>query len=616
MNKTAVLVLALSSVMIMSGSLAFAQGDISGTSTSSSAMIKLSTYTVGSYNSFGTMTNISYTSSETGNQTQIASAIYVNGSAISIPSNTGSEKVSFMSLSNETLIGINGPNAFLIATAPNAAMKLNSLNTSMNFDLSVQAKKIGAGLNLSSESSLGNLISFNTYLKLSMKGYTVYSISNESFKGYFVTNGNAKLSSNGLSINVTNNGNMVLLAGFISNGNLQNMLYKYFGENERENRFTYNSSTSVVMGKFVNFNYSLSHQSIINLTGRFSGRTVPVFTSINASGNGSFGSDARMTNIPMNKVVIIGSVFFYANNSFIYVLHDNPAMESTFAIDNGTMNFTLASGLNATVFSSTSAMVSYNAPSFSNNMDAQGNMLLGIGGHVNAGSKTIRISGNNFSAFMTVAGNTSVSVNGGVISLKTTGVSVVHFVSPPGLRDLGEFEKSVNNAIMSGKISTQIYLNATGSGINSNLTVGFNGSVNADISSMSQGKATINISSTNHKGTLIAVFVTKQFMGSSSNVYLKFDGNVINITSANAIFNVTSTTNAYYAVINESSGILILIHVPHFSNHTIQVSSTPFTSTTSGTPSAPVDTQYIAIGALVAIAAIVGVTAVILRKKK
>jgi len=96
MNKTAVLVLALSSVMIMSGSLAFAQSDISGTSTSSSAMIKLSAYTVGSYNSFGTMANISYTSSETGNQTQIASAIYVNGSAISMPSNTGNEKVSFM----------------------------------------------------------------------------------------------------------------------------------------------------------------------------------------------------------------------------------------------------------------------------------------------------------------------------------------------------------------------------------------------------------------------------------------------------------------------------------------------------------------------------------------
>uniref|UniRef100_UPI0023F391ED hypothetical protein n=1 Tax=Metallibacterium scheffleri TaxID=993689 RepID=UPI0023F391ED len=66
MNKTAVLVLAISSLMIMSGSLAFAQGV--NTDNSSSAMIKLSAYSVGSYNSFGTLNNITYTSGETGIQ--------------------------------------------------------------------------------------------------------------------------------------------------------------------------------------------------------------------------------------------------------------------------------------------------------------------------------------------------------------------------------------------------------------------------------------------------------------------------------------------------------------------------------------------------------------------
>ncbi|MHB8361927.1 MAG: hypothetical protein ACYDDC_09050, partial [Thermoplasmataceae archaeon] len=105
MNKTAIIVLAISSLMMMSGSLAFAQGSDSGNS--SQVMVKMSAYTVGSYNSFGTLTNVSYTSDSTNNQTEIASAIYVNGSSMgNIPTSTENEKVTFLSISNETLIGM------------------------------------------------------------------------------------------------------------------------------------------------------------------------------------------------------------------------------------------------------------------------------------------------------------------------------------------------------------------------------------------------------------------------------------------------------------------------------------------------------------------------------
>ena len=613
MNKTAVLVLAISSLMIMSGSLAFAQGV--NTDNSSSAMIKLSAYSVGSYNSFGTLNNITYTSGETGIQTEIASSVYVNGSAMSVPSNSGNEKVSFVTVKNETLIGITEPKALIIATSPTIP---NSGKATIKFDLTTVAKPFAFNLNVSSNATLGSLIQFNTFMKLSMKGYSAYQISNGSFTGYFVTNGQVNLSSNGMQITVNNNGSMMLIAGFISNGGVKNLLEKYFGENEKENRFSYNNTTGQVSGKFVNFNYSTSNQIIYNMSGTFSGQTVPVFTYVNASGNSVLISKASMSSIPLNKVITVGSVFFYANESFIYVVHDTPSMQSAFALRNGTLNLTLARGLSASIFSTTSAKVSYSAYAIADNEDTQNSILLGVGGHINAQSQAVIITGQNFTGFLMVPGNASITISNGMISISTKDVAVIHFVSPPGLRNIGKLNSDIRNAIETGKISDQIVINATSAGPSSNLTIGFNGTVNADVSSQSQGKATVSLSSTNHRGTTIAVFVTKEFLGTSNTVYLKFDGSVINITGASSIFNITSTTNAYYAVINESSGVMILIHVPHFSNHTIEISSTPYsTSTSTPTPTnVPLNVEYFSIAAGVGIIAIVGVAALVMRRKK
>ena len=63
---------------------------------------------------------------------------------------------------------------------------------------------------------------------------------------------------------------------------------------------------------------------------------------------------------------------------------------------------------------------------------------------------------------------------------------------------------------------------------------------------------------------------------------------------------------------------MILIHVPHFSNHTIEISSTPYsTSTSTPTPTnVPLNVEYFSIAAGVGIIAIVGVAALVMRRKK
>lgn len=77
------------------------------------------------------------------------------------------------------------------------------------------------------------------------------------------------------------------------------------------------------------------------------------------------------------------------------------------------------------------------------------------------------------------------------------------------------------------------------------------------------------------------------------------------------ILNVTSTTNASFAVYTENSGDLLILHIPHFSNHTVEISTTPFTSS----PVTGNLNEYVTIGALiVAVVVIVGV-AYFIRKK-
>ncbi|EQD45322.1 hypothetical protein B1A_14861 [mine drainage metagenome] len=228
------------------------------------------------------------------------------------------------------------------------------------------------------------------------------------------------------------------------------------------------------------------------------------------------------------------------------------------------------------------------------------------------------MTGSNFTAYIMVPVNDVVAIENGTITINSTGTSIIHLISPPGLRNIGKYGKQIDNAIMDGKISTLVFLNSTKSGAYSNLTVGFNGSVSAGVSSQHNGLALINISSNNHRGTTLSIFVTKQFLGASSSVYIKFNGQAINITSPGTILNITSTTNAYYATINESTGVLVLIHVPHFSNHTLTVSSTPFTSTSTpqSSPSFPINTEDLSIILVISTVAIVGGAALVLRRKK
>ena len=133
--------------------------------------------------------------------------------------------------------------------------------------------------------------------------------------------------------------------------------------------------------------------------------------------------------------------------------------------------------------------------------------------------------------------------------------------------------------------------------------------------SVSNGQVKIAVSSTSHHGTNVAFFVNKTFLNASSGkIYVSFDGNSITLTSTlNGTLTVNSSTNAYYAVVPEQGGYLVVVHVPHFSNHTIVISDTSLSTSPSNLPVTLSPLELGIVGVAV-VAVIAGIVVVIRRR--
>lgn len=187
---------------------------------------------------------------------------------------------------------------------------------------------------------------------------------------------------------------------------------------------------------------------------------------------------------------------------------------------------------------------------------------------------------------------------------------MINVVVPPGLHNLGKYEKRLDNALSSGKIAAELSIN--GNTNSQNFTMSFNSTVITNITSISSGHAIISVSALpGHKqGTNVVIFLSNTFLQNSHNVYIKFDGTVISSMSMNGLLNDTSSVSAAYSVYAESNGDLVIMHIPHFSNHTIEVSNTEFPSTTATVSSLLIPV----IGVVIAAAVIVGAV-VFIRKR-
>lgn len=377
--------------------------------------------------------------------------------------------------------------------------------------------------------------------------------------------------------------------------------------------FSYNNTTGVVQGRFVSMDFNTTSGVISNYT--LSQNGAVIFNSISATGNGTIGMNQLSPVFPTPQPIVVGSVLFYGNNTAVYQMHDNPALVNNFFLSNGTMNISVASGLNVSLFRPfhsdvehedlNSSNVNYTAVSLGDQFDVQ------------ASSTMVFVQNSTFKGTFAIHGaQVSVNKTTGMISITTNNTAKISFVAPPGLQQIKkDLRDSIQYAIEHGRLAAVVVLGGPGNS-SSNLSVSYNSSMQVQIQNVMTNSVTVRVNSATHEGTNFAIFVPNGVISNNSQITLKFDNQTITLSkSMGNVVNATSTTQASFYYAQVSGGTLVVIHVPHFSTHTIQISTA--SSTTGGNsilPSLPGNAElYIAVGIL-GVIAVVAVAAVVKRK--
>jgi hypothetical protein len=602
MNKITIAAIAVVFIVASGSAISLASsGNINGAITTKT----IDGYSV-SYNSTsGFIKDVSY-EYMTGGHVTLASGIYVNGTQI----NTNMFLKNEISLDSGRVVifGNNVPQSIGIMTGSTG-------HSNMDIHLNESARVLQSNFRLSSSSQFqfGGM-GMKTYSGMQFRSY---EIMNGNFSGVIVTDGKVSLTGSNsntvMSIEQVNSTFMEkitpLFAVFVTSQNIQNLLQNHKNQ-LLSNKFAYNATTGKVVGKYVSFQFNNSTNTVSNMNLTSHSINSTLFSSVKISGNGTIGKGFNIPSFKIGSVDTYGSIFFYANDTYIMTVHDNPVAQSSYIVNNGTIIFSLPDHSNVSMLRMNGFDTRVNESMVLSGSSFQEKEMFGLNNRVSFGTEVLKINTPNVTEMMVVNGGNITVKNNSTITVKTGKYAMINVVVPPGLHNLGKYEKRLDNALSSGKIAAELSIN--GNTNSQNFTMSFNSTVITNITSISSGHAIISVSALpGHKqGTNVVIFLSNTFLQNSHNVYIKFDGTVISSMSMNGLLNDTSSVSAAYSVYAESNGDLVIMHIPHFSKHTIEVSNTEFPSTTATVSSLLIPV----IGVVIAAAVIVGAV-VFIRKR-
>ena len=562
------------------------------------------------------------------NSTLLVNSVFINGSSTlnisasgtQIATQAGLDKVSINNATMYTQSQLNGL-AFVSYSNISGAFPPIVTHPNMTFNLNNGLTEMNLVSNSSLDGPFGDYLEQDLLLQLD-ENWSLYKIDNSVYNGYFFTNGNATLSNGNTTIHVEGVSNRVsltnvefsiLVSGFISSGDFLHLMNNYMYQHQNYHKFTYNPGTGLVSGQYLSFTFNEHTGAITNLVSKLP-TSSQVFSSITASGNGNMGTSFFLPYLPMDQVKLFGSIFFFANSSFVYGIHNNPALQMNMVLNNGTMQFELPAGMNVTTvtlpFGSNSG---FNLTPLRYDVNQYQQFGLGTTNQVMAGGYTMMIYNSNVRGFLTVTGgNATYNATTGTISVSTAGLGMVNFVMPPGLNEIpsGTFQ-DLKYAYQHGNLAGQIscdYLNGTPL----NYSFLYNNSLDFKFLGESPGQVHFQASSGISQGTNLAFFVNKTYLNSSSNVYLYVNGEAATLSNnVGSVLNSTGSTPSY-AVVATQSGYMVLLHIPHFTSYNITISGDSIGG--GGGPLIPA--WGIAVIAVVAIAVIALVVYLLLVRRK
>ena len=378
-------------------------------------------------------------------------------------------------------------------------------------------------------------------------------------------------------------------------------------------RLMYNATTGNISGRFLTANFNSTTGVFSNIT--YNLTSTQLISKMYANGTTAFGT-SPFTQWFTNNVNVIGNLFMYANASSFLVMHNNPTIETNMMVYNGTINIYVPTG--ATIYNtssnpqvSTTANASLNAQantSIFTNSNLALNTMVNFNNTVNAGRQMIIIDNNGTIAMLFVH-NGSFKITGHEISISSAkGKPVlVNMVVPPGMQKITD-NSTFMHGIMNGIISSEIDLNMV-NGTLTNSTLYYNSSLHMVFTGKTSSTESFDVNSSVNHHTIVAIFIGNNVTTNTGHAYVKFDGKIASYVTVSTLMNETSSSNAYYSYVNSSSGMYVLMYIPHFSNHTIEVSDVPFKAVNNYT-------EYYIIGGIIAIIAIIGVALYTIKKRK
>ena len=545
-------------------------------------------YSYGLNTTTSTITDLSYKGDN--GSLLLATELTVNSSGrFDLPQMTG---MNFIKMENGTILNSSHNSVFLVMA--------NHFDSAIN--LSLTATPVPVRVDFSSQMGVmmgGMGFTSSTYGSMQSTAYSIV-VNNTTF--FIISNAQMK----GTSSRVTFQSTGYTLVGIISFNNFVKTVNHYRYVNN--DRFAYNATTGFVSGKYSNFTFSDGMFS--NLTYRMESSVL--FSSLYANGSGSLLTGSSiLPSIPPNVPMTLGSLFVYANNTFIIGIHDNKVLQTGMILENGTVHIVLGHNITAKLVKTPGANVSISAQEAASVAGNSENVDMGMNGNIQAGPYALLITGNGITAYLFIQ-NANANISGSHVNITSSTIARLSLVAPPGLQGrISGAMSAVEKALSSGKIAAVISIN-DGTSTNGSIIMTYNTTVQTVVANITSGKVTIDLSAEtgHHVGTDVAIFISDSVIATGSSLHITFDGVSVGVQSSNGVINATSNTTASYAIIKVSGGMLIVFHIPHFSYHTLVISgSAP--SVTSGISQA----DLYAILGIVAVIAVISLIAVSVRKR-
>ncbi|MDH7507791.1 MAG: hypothetical protein QHH00_00135 [Methanomassiliicoccales archaeon] len=322
-----------------------------------------------------------------------------------------------------------------------------------------------------------------------------------------------------------------------------------------------------VTGFFIAFNFDESTGTITNYSVREGDEMLRVFENIEIS---DFTSE---------NVKVIGSIFVASDETHRVIAHNNPTA----------LLHIMAKG---------PAEISITIPEdFEIQQVSSNNTCLDV---------VYRITKDNFVGAIGVSnGTASLVENGEGTYLNVSGNDThLFFRMRPYFHGTGlGMQSQLMNAVVGGRICAEIRVMVHNGDTIYDAQV-YDHRYTFRIVSAAQNRVTVQVASEQHEGRLFLFMLDNDTISVSNQLRVKLDGSdVAKANDMDEILNATGTSTSdarYYGF--EIDGLqYVLVYVPHFSEHTIEISSL---ATSAGIPVTWIAVAVIGIGAVVTAAAV------------